>query len=83
MICGKMTQVLESWSVGVLKSWVTPVPCHSHALLWTDSEVSEAQDPDLVVPVLVNHDELIPIFPPVELLSCATVNLTPQLTVLD
>lgn len=33
---------------------VVPVFCHSHAPLWTGSEVSEAQDPISVVPVFVS-----------------------------
>jgi hypothetical protein len=47
---------------------VASVLCHS--------EVSEAQDPasDIAVPVFIV---------PVELLPCETVNITPQLTVID
>lgn len=58
--------LVGSWRVGMIAGkvisdkvspeLVVPVLCHSHAPLWTDSEVPVAQDPVFVVPVFCHPE---------------------------
>lgn len=60
-----MVAHVERVPVLVIHEVIVPVPCHSHASLWIGSEVSAAQDPILLIPVLVST---VPVFvTPVEL----------------